>query len=79
MYLLLYLFCSFIENLFAVKYCTRLKSTFGIRALLALGGRLCGQGLAWDCDKPCYSGRSVVLIFQVKRNGKQFEDGDREV
>jgi hypothetical protein len=40
----LYLFCSFIENLFAVKYCTRLKSTFGIRALLVSGGCLCGQG-----------------------------------
>jgi hypothetical protein len=37
------------------------------------------KGLAHDCDKPCYSGRSVVLIFQVKRNGKQLEDGDREV
>jgi hypothetical protein len=40
----LYIFRSFIENLFAVKYCTRLKSTFGIRDLLALGGHLCGQG-----------------------------------
>jgi hypothetical protein len=37
------------------------------------------KGLAQDCDKPCNSGRSMVLIFQVKRNGKQFEDGDREV
>jgi hypothetical protein len=37
------------------------------------------KGLAQDYDKPCYSGRSVVLIFQVKRNGKQFENGDREV
>jgi hypothetical protein len=37
------------------------------------------KGLAWDCDKPCYSGRYTILIFQVKRNGKQFEDGDREV
>jgi hypothetical protein len=37
------------------------------------------KGLAQDCDNPCYSGRSVVLIFQVKRNGKQFEDGDQEV
>jgi hypothetical protein len=35
---------SFIENLFVVKYCTRLKSTFGIRALLASGGCLYGQG-----------------------------------
>jgi hypothetical protein len=35
--------------------------------------------LARDYDKPCYSGISMVLIFQVKRNGKQFEDGDREV
>jgi hypothetical protein len=37
------------------------------------------KGLARDYDKPCYSGRSVVLIFQVKRNGNQFEDGDQEV
>ena len=37
------------------------------------------KGLAGGCDKPCYSGISVVLIFQVKRNGKQFKDGDREV
>jgi hypothetical protein len=29
-----------------------------------------------DCDKLCYSGRSLVLIFQVKINGKQFENGD---
>jgi hypothetical protein len=28
------------------------------------------KGLAWDSDKPCYSGRSVVFLFQVKRNGK---------
>jgi hypothetical protein len=43
------------------------------------------KGLAWDCDKPCYNGRSMVLIFQVKKmvsnlkmeikkfNGKIFE------
>jgi hypothetical protein len=37
------------------------------------------KGLARDCDKSCYSGRFVVLIFQVKRNGKQFKNGDREV
>jgi hypothetical protein len=36
------------------------------------------NGLAQDCDKPCYSGRSVVLIFRVKRNGEQFKNGDRE-
>jgi hypothetical protein len=42
-YFPLYVLCSFIENLFAVKYCTRLKSTFGIRDLLDSGGRLCGQ------------------------------------
>jgi hypothetical protein len=34
------------------------------------------KGLTRDCDKPCYSGRSVVLIFQVKRNGELFENGD---
>jgi hypothetical protein len=37
------------------------------------------KGLARDCDNPCYSGRYVVLIFQVKINGKQFEDGVQEV
>jgi hypothetical protein len=37
------------------------------------------KGLARDCDKPCYSGRSAVLILQVKRNDEQFENGDREV
>jgi hypothetical protein len=26
--------------------------------------------LAQDSDKPCYSGRSMVLIFQVKINGE---------
>jgi hypothetical protein len=30
----------------AVKYCTRLKSTFGIKALLALGGHHYGQGFS---------------------------------
>jgi hypothetical protein len=37
------------------------------------------KSLARDCDKPFYRGRSAVLIFQVKRNGKQFKDGDQEV
>jgi hypothetical protein len=37
-------FCSFTEKYVCSKYCTRLKYTFGIRALLASGGRLCGQG-----------------------------------
>jgi hypothetical protein len=35
------------------------------------------KDLARDCDKSCYSGRSMVLIFRVKRNGNQFEDGYR--
>ena len=34
------------------------------------------KGLARDFDKPCYSGRSVVLIFQVKINDEKFENGD---
>jgi hypothetical protein len=42
-------------------------------------GTICGQGLSQDYDNPSYSGRSVVFIFQVKRNGEQFENGDREV
>jgi hypothetical protein len=37
------------------------------------------KGLARDCDKPRYSGRYVVLILQVKRNGEQFENEDGEV
>jgi hypothetical protein len=40
----LYIFFSFIENVFVIKYCTRLKYIFGIRALLASGVCLCGQG-----------------------------------
>jgi hypothetical protein len=36
------------------------------------------NGLAQECDKPCYNGRSVVLIFQVKKK-KQLKNGDREV
>jgi hypothetical protein len=34
----------FIENIFAVKYCTRLKSTYGIKYILASGEHLYGQG-----------------------------------
>jgi hypothetical protein len=37
------------------------------------------KGLARECDKPCYGGRSIVLIFQVKINSEQFENGDLEV
>jgi hypothetical protein len=37
------------------------------------------KGLARESDKPCYSGRFVVLIFQVKTNGEQFKNGDRKV
>jgi hypothetical protein len=37
------------------------------------------RGLARDCDKPCYSGISVVLILQVNRNGEQLENRDREI
>jgi hypothetical protein len=37
------------------------------------------KGLAQDYDKPCYSGRSMVLIFHMKRNGEQFENVDQEV
>jgi hypothetical protein len=37
------------------------------------------KGLAHDCDKPCYSGRSAVLILQVKRNGEKFENRDQEI
>jgi hypothetical protein len=36
------------------------------------------KGLARDCDNLCYSGRFVVFILQVKRNGEKFENGDRE-
>ena len=61
------------------KYCTRLKYTFGIEICWLQGGAFVVKGLSRDCDKPCYSGRSMVLIFQVKRNGEQFENEDREV
>jgi hypothetical protein len=35
------------------------------------------KGLDRDCDKACYGGRFVVLIFQVKITGEQFKNGDR--
>jgi hypothetical protein len=31
------------------------------------------KGLDQDCDKPCYSGISMVLVFQVKRNDKKLK------
>jgi hypothetical protein len=37
------------------------------------------RGLDRHCDKPCYSGRSVVLILQVKRDGEHLENRDREI
>jgi hypothetical protein len=37
-------FLFFYRKYVCSKYCTRLKSTFGIRDLLALGGHICGQG-----------------------------------
>jgi hypothetical protein len=76
-YFPLYIFCSFTENLSTVKYCTRLKSTFGIREIIDFrGDAFLFKGLSQDCDKTCYSGRSTILILQVKRNGDQFENGD---
>jgi hypothetical protein len=35
------------------------------------------RGLSQDCDKPCYNGRYMVLILQVKRNGEKFENKDQ--
>jgi hypothetical protein len=43
------------------------------------GDAFVAKGLAQVYDKPCYSGRSVVLILQVKINGEQFENRDREI
>jgi hypothetical protein len=37
-------FLFFSEYLVYSRHCTRLEFTFGIRALLASGGHLCGQG-----------------------------------
>jgi hypothetical protein len=37
------------------------------------------NGLSRVCDKPRYNGRSVVSILQVKINGEQFENEDREI
>jgi hypothetical protein len=36
------------------------------------------KGLAQVCDKPCYSGSSVVSILVVKRNGEQFKNRDQK-
>jgi hypothetical protein len=37
------------------------------------------KGLAQVCDKPCYSGSSMVSILVVKRNGEQFKNRDRKI
>jgi hypothetical protein len=41
------------------------------------GDAFVAKGLAWVCDKPCYSGRFVVSILAVKRNGEKFKNRDR--
>jgi hypothetical protein len=35
------------------------------------------RGLDRVCDKPCYSGRSMVLNLRVKSNGEKFKNTDR--
>jgi hypothetical protein len=73
------IFSIFIENMFAINNCTRLKYTFGIRVVIGFRGCLLDKGLAWVCDKPCYSGRSGVSILQVKIHGEQFENRYQEI
>jgi hypothetical protein len=74
------IFSIFIKNIFAVINCTWLKSTFGsMRNYWLQGDAFVVRGLAQACDKTCYSGRYVVLILEVKRNGKQFYNRDRYI
>jgi hypothetical protein len=67
-------FYSFIENLFGVNILQGQNLHLVLEICWLQGGAFVVKGLSRDCDKPCYSGRSVVLIFQVKINGKQFEN-----
>jgi hypothetical protein len=74
------IFYVFIKNLFTVNNCTRLKSTFGTKAIIGFKGMpLFSRVLARVYGKPCQSGRSMVLILQVKRNGDQFKNRDQEI
>jgi hypothetical protein len=36
------------------------------------------NGLVRVCDKPSYSGRSMIMILRMKKNGDQFKNRDRE-
>jgi hypothetical protein len=56
-YFPLYLFCSFIENLFAVNNCTRLKSTFGIRVIIGFKGM------------PLWSGVWIEIVLSLVEVG----------
>jgi hypothetical protein len=70
-------FFIFIKNLFAIIYCTRLKSTYGIRAIIGFMGVTLWSGvLARVCGEPCYSERSSVSILQVKISGEHFKNID---
>jgi hypothetical protein len=72
------IFFVFIKNLFAVINCTILKSTFCIREIIGFKGTPFWSGvLAQVYAKPFYSGRCMVLILQVKINGKKLENRDR--
>jgi hypothetical protein len=58
----------------ALLYCKGLKPTFGIRVVIGFRGMplLLRVWLSWVCDKPGFSGSSVVVILVVKENGEQF-------
>jgi hypothetical protein len=76
-YILYYINHQSINPLTSINHLTSINQTIGINDNMIQ--HFVVKGLAQDCDKPCYSGRFVVLIFQVKRNGEQFENGDQEV
>jgi hypothetical protein len=32
------------------------------------------KGLAWECDKSCYSGRSMVFIFSGEKKWREIQN-----
>jgi hypothetical protein len=74
------IFSIFIENVFVVNNCTRLKSTFGIRVVFGFRGTpLWLRVWLMFVINLVIVGDLVVLILQVKRNCDQFNNRDREI
>lgn len=73
------IFYVFIKNLFVAINCIGLKPTFGIIVVLLQGDSFMVKSFGLILWKPCYNGRSTILILMAKGNGKQFKDRYYEI